>query len=380
MYKNAYNEIFNYFIENTHLDSVIKSIISQYRKRAKIYFLFTWVSDLLPMEKKKCKYLFMSDKYIDLIFKLNDLHENVAVISSPKSARKFIKNKIQWHSYEFIFPILTKAYNNKEILENDVKKVFNLLLKLKPEYIVVNCDSVPLDRLVLFCAKALGIKTITIQHGVWSQQTKISELDGRYADYVFVYDEHHKNILKLKGLDSNKIKVLGFYKNFDFKNISNKKQKICIIGRGLSRYSPTLFESIKAFYNSIYFNLNDEYDVYFKAHPTAQQLEVSEKAKIYQGSMEEAISYFDVFISDGSTSLLEVSLARKLAIQIYDEEIGKLFFVESFEELGYSYTVNNINDVISVIKNGKPYMSPQIEYSQQSVVIRFLDLIDKEKI
>ena len=375
---NYYGEVFDYFIKNSTLANTLKGIKLGYKKRAKLYFLMMWLLNMFFLCSKRKKYLFVGHKFEDLIIELHNSKKDVAIISSPTKSLSFLRKGIPWISYEFIFPLLTKLINKKNINESDLDSIIKVLVKIQPDYLIVGNDSLPLERIIILAAKKLKIKTITIQHGLWSSKSDLSEFDGKYADHILVYDQNQKSILTTKGLVQEKIKILGFYKNFKLCDCKSEKKKVCIIGRGLSRNYPELYEELKKHYTDIYDYLEQFYDVYFKPHPVAEMIEIKDDAKIYNNNMLNALNEFDVFISDGSTSLYEASLASKVSIQIYNDNIGEMFFVENFNRLGYCYTFDNIYDkeIHKIIEKNIIYSSDNIRYSQSSVSYRFLKLVN----
>lgn len=77
---------------------------------------------------------------------------------------------------------------------------------------------------------------------------------------------------------------------------------------------------------------------------------------------------------------IDCMIAGKIAIQIYNEEIGRLYFVRDFKRLGCCFTVSDIKNIVSIINSNKLYKSFQIQYSCIDIAECFLNLLEKTDI
>ncbi|WP_253383899.1 hypothetical protein [unidentified bacterial endosymbiont] len=311
--------------------------------------IFFW---LKPREEKK--YLFLGSRFTHLIAALPK--NEVCIIGGPRQLFYCIKNNISYIPNGNFWKLLSLGFEQNirsELLKECSTMSSNLTKMVKkrtPALIILENDSLPLQRAFCNIAIESGIKTVCIQHGLFQSKTDPETIDGWKCDYFICYDANQRNVISGLGVSSEKILIGGFYQPIERNsNISNPGQlKICFLGQPWFKYGDE--------YKNIYLNILErtasqlsKYEIKFnfKPHPWEMDaLYLSDMENVFRGDMTEAISQHDVFLSLTSTALLEVTMAGKVAIQIYDQQ----FACDNFEKLGYAYTIRSENIESSLLE------------------------------
>lgn len=331
-------------------------------------------------------YVFFGVQYIDLAKSLS-LHKSI-VLTSIKDISLVEKEKNL-----FIFPIHYIAYGVSKVFRNDPflgkkssEEIINFTVdffkKSNPKALIVQNDSLFIERFLIFCARKAGIKTICIQHGIFQSISDPLVFDGKYSDFMYVWSKKQKNILVEGGLPPTKIKILGYpYKILELENHIRvyNKSKICILGQPWENYDVKLGEKKKQILNKIVSQFIGV-TITYKPHPAEKDINYfPDDVSVFSGSLSEAIEEYDYFFSFTSTALLEVSLCEKIAIQLYDID----FKCDIFEEIGWSYTYNvwnNINLQQYVDKINEPFnLDEDALFIPNDIGQRFLDLGNNTK-
>jgi hypothetical protein len=198
------------------------------------------IIEKLFSKNKSIKYYFYGLKYKELILSLP--REEVCIIGGPRQIIFCFINSISFVSIIDIWPFLTSGLTlgcwGPENQERIDRKVFYLRRKLLATYnaaaylIMIN-DTMPMERMLINSIKLSKIKSIVIQHGIFSAGAHKAAADGFYSDYIFCISNLQKGIIESKGISSSKVIEMGFghsvYKT-KRTGISNPK-KICFLGQ-----------------------------------------------------------------------------------------------------------------------------------------------------
>jgi len=288
------------------------------------------------------------------ILMFESFHRNSLNIKKSKNIYRFPLNYLLNNLY-FIFKTdpLMEGKASQKLIEYTVA-IFRIT---RPKALVVWNDSLFLERFLIYCARKADIKTICIQHGVFLSKTNPANLDGWYADVIYVWSEFQKRIFTDAGLDAQKVHVLGFpYKihGEQGRKIDKQKSKICIFGQNYEDFNVALGQRKKEIFEELSAKLN-EYEVVYKLHPGEKNpAYYPDNIEIFEGNMEDALKCCDYFVALTSTALIEATLAGKVAIQFFHPD----FPTDKFEEIGWSYTYDYLSGTdfnIYIEKIEKPF-------------------------
>ena len=213
-------------------------------------------------EKKSYK------KYLDYINLMRNLKSKLIKIDLDST----VLNKIQKVEKE-IYEILGSKYNLKDILLTRTKKFIvtydiykTILQRTNPKkvYLVVGYGR---SELIKAC-KDLGIKTIELQHGTFSQyHLGYSYPDKQELDYFpnefWVWNEYWKNLIEFS-ISQKNVKVYPFKyleKEKQYYNLDKIKNQIVVLGQGgiTDRMAKKILDNISLFrHKKIIFKLHPE--------------------------------------------------------------------------------------------------------------------------
>jgi len=339
--KKKTHEIFSYPFERAKVDAFFLvhylNTINNIGIKSVLFKYFPY-SLLYKYIGKNVDYVFYGMKYMDLARSL-PLHKSI-VLTSFRDRKLFEKDRNLFFSpIEYIWYGVRKVFNTDPLLEKkSSEKIINFTIELfkrtSPKFLIVSNDSLFIERFLIYCAREAGIQTICIQHGIFQKKSNPILLDGKYADFMYTWSRKQKDLLR-SGSSTSELKILGY----PFQILASEKftmdydtSKICILGQPWENYDRKLGEKKKQIFGKV---VSQFLDIAYKPHPAENDLNYfPDNVSVFTGSLSEAILEYDYFFSITSTALIEVSLAKKIAIQLYDED----FPSDVFEKEGLSYT------------------------------------------
>lgn len=351
--------------------------LKRIRKKAAIYLLFlpgivclylliSIRNRVLFRKREVSKKMLIGQRYVG---HLNPESSLSVVMDSIYNIRQFFfKKNVLFIDYEFVnFLISVGLKRNSRILDLVISGIKS---RYQIRELIFFTDYQPLYKAIINSAKNASLKTTSIQHGIYSGLSASKyEIDGNYVDQLVVYDKYQKNICIEAGIDKNKI-VIGGIPNYFYcmkpsrKCVSHRKTRICILGSGYGASGKQIIS--RRINNAIYrsFSLLEEFDVYYKPHPleiSFGNIEIDEvdSKKIVESSFCDMIDDFDVFIGIGSTTLLQATVNKKIAIQIIPIEKN----TRVLSDFGYCYSFYEDDfSWVDKIRNLKPLLIETTNY------------------
>lgn len=212
--------------------------------------------------------------------------------------------------------------------------------------LLLNSTMDPINRLWLLSATKLGLKTICIQHGVYSTAAVPTNLEENVVDTYVALDDGQKAILGAS-IPPEKILVLGAKQMRDWAP-PKPTLNICFVGEDWERYGELeLKERIIQCYLQIVSKLQSSgsFNFYYKPHPSEENfMGVNRRLKFIS---RHGLNNIDVFLGFSSTLLKEQSSAGKLCIQILDV----LTRADDFQSQGYCLSLENNQYLLELLTN-----------------------------
>ncbi len=281
------------------------------------------------------------------------------------------------HALSRNFPII----RDPELLDRVFHSLVDALAGEPGRSLVLQTDSNPINRLLLFAAKAAGLRSVCIQHGIFSRGTAPHISDGWFADFTLVYDRYQRSVLEARGLDAARLPILGFYESPTEARLApppdGNKRRVCFLGQAWGRADGKLGLAYVALMRRVVDQLKTAgIEPVLKPHPReVNEPYLREFPRRYDGSIQQALEHFDVFISIGSTALLEATLAGRVSIQLYDEQFGS----DRLDEAPYAHTlpVERLDELPQLCLAAPPVDNPELALlSPQQLAERFADLLE----
>lgn len=327
-YKNALLETTKSFLQKYNryklaidfLDGIFLRLANNNKKTDKKKILFQWV------------------KSPDIILKVRKRYF-VNLIADGKKERLFaLRNFI---GYLNVTDLEQYVYDYLE--KKDIKYLYELLRKteeklklIKPGYVVLWNDSLPIERAIVLVSKKLGICTIDIQPGIYSKNI----IDGKVADYKLVWGNYVKDLYVSQGIRKpEEIYILGYpYLIPRIKKTAKKKEKYTLyyLGQNYEDFNERLFkskiETIKSI-NNICYRLNINF--IYRPHPAENRNRTKEEVPEVcfspkEAALEDSYKNGDIFVSFSSTSLVEAAIISKVSLQLINYPLE----IDNFEKIG----------------------------------------------
>ncbi len=360
--KYIFYDVFEYFIDSgvenekdryLHQRGLISHTFSYPFSKFFLYFLdLIYKIKLKNNKANKQSIYFYADPliYSEIVFELSKKYN--LFFNNPLRVDK----RLRFKNNTYYFPLVKQATDltngfltnkDNEILKS-IDQIKNTLQKIKPNLIVLNDNTYPINRAIIQVAKELGIHTIEIQHAVYSNEMKI--LPGLGTDFVYVWGEYFKKIYKDQRIrDDNSIKILGypFKTNFSNELLPNKKLTLYYLAQGFQYQDIKNLDRLLE--NALYLkNLSNTLNVTFKCklHPNSPKVLLDKvlphiECNPLDQTMENAINDGDIFISFNSTALIQAAFQGKECFQLMNLPVES----DNFEELGICKTFLDLNEL-----------------------------------
>ena len=136
----------------------------------------------------------------DLYFNLsNDLQKKSHLILKPRDLFKYWKNFFEFmYNFTLDLNIYKKVYFNliNDKYNYEYKYIYNTLLILRPKVLIISSTIDPVQRIWAFYGRKLGVKIITIQHGIYSSLSSPFVLERNITDFYFSINTKQSEIIK----------------------------------------------------------------------------------------------------------------------------------------------------------------------------------------
>lgn len=289
---------------------------------------------------KKNKVILFQKLKGDLIIQEAKKYYSVGLIVKGKKDRLFAMiNSMRYIGVTDLYLYIDNYLRdgNKKYLYELINKMEDKLKIIKPDYIVLGLDSLPIDRAIVWAAKKMGIPTLVVQHGL--EDSHLTPFNCKAADYILVWGEYFKNLyVEQVKRSPEDIYVLGYScllgKNYENKIIDNSV--VCYLGQNYEKYNKDFLEikletmkqlslickklRLKFIYRP---HPGDDRDLLEKMLPDICFTLKTEK-------IEETFKTADIFISSCSTSLVEATMMSKVSLQLMNYPVES----DNFEKLG----------------------------------------------
>jgi hypothetical protein len=252
-------------------------------------------------------------------------------------------------SFNYDLPAYREMY--KAIMLNNIlplKKLQQRIAKnfdmVEPTILLANSTVDPIERMWIREANNRGIKTICLQHGLYSKSTPRFVLDDNIVDKYIALDEVQAKIVS-RNIPNKKILKLGVRSRHRWTS-EKSTINICLVGEDWERYG---YLDIKKLIIKIYKGLiknlgvSNQFKFFYKTHPS----EINSYGINEFVMNAPSIELMDVFIGFSSTLLKEMASQKKMAIQILFDR----FDVGNFEKYGYCLSLRDDENLPNAVRD-----------------------------
>lgn len=350
---------------------VLDSYRRTLRKNTPFSLLFNYVS-FRPTGK--ARYIFVGAKYADLTRGLP--RDEVLVIGLFKDWLHCLRHRIPFASG---LPVVRAVLKNVDRAEFAIDRALRDLLPPPPgdltRYLILFNDSLPLERAYCLLAREAGVRTVCVQHGVFTSASPSRIYDGGVADLMLAFDDHQRQLLVQGGIPADTVRVIGFHSDMARRGglASGAQRRVCILGQPWGTYYPEIEIRYHALLERLIPALVQAgLSLAFKPHPSERAAPYLDRYQpIESASLDRCLDNYDVFISFTSTALIEATLAARVAIQIFDPA----FMADWFQDHRYAYSVESDNweRLLDLVLNATPLPLG----SDRCIAHRFLGAINE---
>jgi len=325
----------------------------------KVYnFIQSKLFDKLYAKEKCGKIIFFAGtKYKNILTEIKKYYSISLPVSGIKDRLFATKNSIGYFSMSKYRRLVYNYINEKNVkhLNKLIDSIEIDLVNMKPSFIILGNDSLPIERALVLVGKKLKIPTIVIQHGHYTSNIPLS--DGKVADYILVWGEYFKNLYIKNGIRKpDDLYVLGYPLQIE-RNIKFLKENssyiLCYLGQKWEKYSNVLFEdkidTIKKL-NDVCSRLG--IDFIYRPHPGEDIELINNKISHIKFTQKgeklvDTIKNNNIFVSFNSTALVEAFMYSKICIQLLSISLS----VANFEKLEIcNKTFKNIKELENYLR------------------------------
>jgi hypothetical protein len=256
------------------------------------------------------------------------LFEECTLLSTPKDFKKLKcipRYFFQFYRAYFLL-YFSLLFKNPWFISVALKKIDFQIKKYTPKLIIINSTKDPFNRLIAYSAKKNNIKTVCIQHGLFSPTIPDEVNEDDLVDRYLAINENQKYIISRK-ISHEKIRFLS-NSVVDTSYRHSKIKKICLIGEDWERYGYQLKKKIIVdFYfelvNTIKASNFNYLEFFYRPHPSECKFFGIEKlVPIEAGSVDQ----YDLFVGFSSTFLWDMASNDKLCLQVHSGLITDINF------------------------------------------------------
>jgi hypothetical protein len=259
------------------------------------------------------------------------------------------------------YKAIMKAWKDKDnkYLKKQLDFFQKVIEKVNPNYCVLNSTIDPVSRLLALASKRSGVRTLCVQHGIFSPTTPKHVLEEDIVDKYFAIDQKQKEII-CQNIPSYKIASMAVPSEFHWNGSASAS--VCLVGTDIERYGLIEEkEKIILLYKKIsnYLQRENSCKVFYKPHPS-ETISHSIRNSFNLISSLDNIN-LDFFIGFASTLMQEMSSLGKPSVQIFDQNVSGI----NYEDFGYCKTFLNENGLEKMISECIQYGGkfPYIEYT-----------------
>lgn len=337
-----------------------KKTLEHYRSHARLAALASFAPK--PRAPRSATYVFAGNiSYFSDVLSLCADEEAAILTTGVRTHLKALKAGRNSHFvinlYHGLYEYLSNPFSAKRKIRYNIDMLSCLLEKMGPTFLFVQSDTMPFERAIIAAAREADIRTVCLQHGLFTRETPRNLTEGKFADIFLAYDDAQAKIVQ-EGSPSCRVLISGSLKQNSPKLPRVQDPSVVFLGQPY----PLLLNEAKA---PAYFDLvrdisdhcrNAGVRLWYKPHPGELGSTYLEKFpdRLF-GSIETIFGQYQYFLGVSSTALHQASIRGKTAVQILDPTLH----TERYSDLGYCYSYDRQDVAMLLADIGElaPYSS-----------------------
>ena len=327
--------------------------------------------------------LFLSSRYSDIILETKK-HHHVGLLVQGKLDRLFAaKNFIGYVNVNDLDQYVLAYLKEKNIkyLYWLIEEVENKLIAANPDYIVLCNDILPIESAVVLVSKKLGIATIEIQHGMYTESV-MPTTTRSVVDHLLVWGEHFKDLYVRANIRKPEdVYILGYPSSIEKQYALQKKKNytVCYLGENFSTFNKSSLKIELEFVDALSKICKKKaLKFIYRPHPMDNRKLLEEKLPDIQFTskkekLKETFEKADIFISFISTALPEAAMRSKISLQLTNYPID--IYVPNYENLGVCNktlkTFDELENYLAEIINASDLNKFKLNFNNDYVETRY---------
>ena len=349
------NKVFSYLktrsergepdLERTYIQG-LQTFAQRYRR---YNALFRPLETLNAKTGRPVDILFVGVKFANLILFTNARYKVSVVVQGQRDLLWCLRHKLSFLLTWKWRAALLQAYASQDAhkqVNGVVAGIATTLSRLEPCALVLENDSLFLERAFVRAAQAVNVPSFTVQDGLFMSAAPPHVMHGHLTDYMLVWGDFFKDLYVRKGiLPAERVEVLGYpYVPAEQRGTTHRDGvSVCIVGQPFENYDEALRKPRYEMVSHVMAACEAAgLSVVYRPHP-AENREAVERAfpnltmtKPLE-SLQETIHNNAVFFSLTSTALVEAALQGKVAVQVRNRH----FVADDFETLGVCKSIED---------------------------------------
>ncbi|CAN5905366.1 hypothetical protein BH24DEI2_BH24DEI2_04040 [soil metagenome] len=330
--------------------SYVQGLETFARRYRRYPYLFRPLEALNARTGRPVDILFMGVRFAELILAVNIKYKVSVVVQGQGDLLWCLRHRLSFLlAWEWRAELL-QAYRSQrgmdEKVDGVVSSIAATLQGLNPRALVLENDSLFLERAFVRAARAAAVTSFTIQDGLFMNMAPAHVMHGHSTDYMLVWGDFFKHLYVDKGiLPLERVEVLGYPHSLPERRSSTKKQNptVCLLGQPFETYDETLrkpryemIEHVATACEAVGLVL------VYRPHPAENRAAVKREFPTLamtnpSESLQQTIHDKAIFFSLNSTALVEAALQGKVAVQV----LHKRFVADDFEKLGVCKSIED---------------------------------------
>jgi hypothetical protein len=223
----------------------------------------------------------------------------------------------------------------------------NRFERLQVKTLILWNDVMFAERCMILAARALGIPSLLVQHGVYmTHQADARIIGGNWTDHVLTWGEYFSDMFIDSGITTrDKVKLLGYPRQF---NPLPQREipavpTVCVLGQDWELYGGDLETGKRRFTQNLIEASNAVgVPLVYRPHPGESRAWIQQHFPQVNltpagETLNKAFVIYDIFISLTSTALIEAGMQGRIALELIDPS----FVQDDFAQIGACYSRPN---------------------------------------
>lgn len=327
------------------------------------YVLNYWQS-IRKKPKKKGNLLFLEHKFENIARNLSKDYNIYLLHDSIRIYREYYKQKYFQYFYRNWLKKVDRSFitHDMSFAKKALIDVQNYLIKNNIDIVFTGNDKMFMEKLILMAAQNIGVPTVVIQHGIYTDEISFAKLKtADTAENFWTWSQYIKDCyLKRYNKAESSVKVIGY----PFTLLEKKRaEREAVLFLGNNYRKGSNIEGVKYIDKArTVLEVCNELGIPFHYRPHPGEIIDSEYGEIGghttgDRTLLEDLDSVSIVIGDVSSAMVEAVLCGKNVIQIVWNELSE----QASKDPMYSFTIKVSGEKKDIMKAINQCMNADLE-------------------